>query len=261
MNTAFYTSTRPECPLANLETNYNKGLLEHWTAFINERRKEGLAPGAIVREIKHRVSKSASKVKPMVKALIEFQRLPKSYSLALEIGHLDAERIIAIGNRLQGISDKVLAEIDERFADYLTPKVANEALVLARSVADHLDKLILEVDEEARERPKASESKGRVHVDRHQRFRFSFTLPTVDGAAVYANLQAFCTAHGCDLVEAFRRLVAGEKRPKAVLNIYASKEGLAFLPGAGWLSDADARRLRLTKRRILTTTASTAVSV
>lgn len=257
MSTAFFTATSQDCLLAENETTHNRRILERWCPFINERRAAGMTPTTIAKEIKQRVSKSMSKVKPLVNALIEFQRLPKSQAVAMELGHLDPDRIVAIGNKLRGVADEALDAIDEDFAQYLRPTLADEALVLARSMADHLGKLILEHDPGKREEPKASESKGKVHVDPDQRFRFSFSLPPVEGAAAYANLQAFCNKHGCGIGEAFQRIVAGEKRPKAVLNVYASPEGIAYLPGPGWLSDADARRLHLTKKQVISELIST----
>lgn len=255
MDNAYFAASRSSVALAQTDTDYNRKLLTEWLPFVEEQLAEGRNAEQIVSAIKKEVVKSKARIRAIVHALIVLRRFPKVIGEAIKHGHIDVDRLIAMANKLRVVSDDARNEVDGACAAMLRPRVPSEAFVLAAALGNRIRKIILMHQAEPLAPPEKKPT-GSVRIDERQRFRFAFSFDDIEGAFIHKGLRAFMRKHACDLAEAFRRLVAGEQKAKAHLNLYVSPDGVAYLPEVGWLSPAQAKKLLVTKVKPMSTAES-----
>lgn len=190
---------------------------------------------------------STKVVKQMLNVSVMLRRMPKLADLAIELGHLNLQRLNSLENQLSAVSDEAIVEVEKRITDYLTPKVHDEALPQARTISSFARKVVNELEPEATVATRDHTTpKAQMRVGDNAQFHLSATFNSVDGALVNKALVARAGKHATpeQLQEALTSLILD--KVSAHVHLYAFKgldDEKIHLSGTGELTDEEKEKL------------------
>lgn len=252
MSRPFYAVNNPNKPLARLYSTARCTEFNAWMQLIPAFEEDF---DLTSEECARHYGQSAHKVGQIFLALqrVIFE-LPKLHAVLQDHWHLDFPRIIAIDAALSKLGphpdSEVIEELDEKIAEYLTPRVVNQHLPSSNRIGRRVREMVHEYDDRVPvtdPRPQRRMVKTKLTANSSS---LAVEAPHEDIQKAEDCMKATADALGVSRAEAMLQVLTGEyesKKAETKLVLFSPKgiEGApAYLQGFGWVGPETVERLR-----------------
>lgn len=252
MSRPFYAVNNPNRPLSRLYSTTRCTEFNAWAQLIPAFEEDfELA----TEECSRHYGQSAHKVGQIFLALqrVIFE-LPRLHAVLQDHWHLDFPRIIAIDTALSKLGSnpdsEVIEELDEKIAEYLTPRAVNQHLPSPARIGRRVREMVHEYDDRvpvSDPRPQRRMVKTKLTANSSS---LAVEAPHEEIQKAEDCMKATADALGITRAEAMLQVLTGEcpsKQAETKLVLFSPKGiegGPAYLQGFGWVGPETVERLR-----------------
>lgn len=229
----YFTHCDPEDPLAVEQMELNRRQLGFW---VNNLPDEDADFESSIKMIAARMGMGLAKVRNIVLAVRKLTRLPKSLQQALDMGHLDLDRIITIDSATRAMKEELLPQLDAYLMKLLTPVSPREVMRQPAAIRNRIKQFLVGIDPEAVQK-KIDEQRGVKVSSEVETARVSARLGRDEALEIQQLIGNTQKQLGLDNeADALMALVRQNTTAHATLNLIPNEQGNLHLLGAGTLT-------------------------
>lgn len=229
----FFTHCDPDDPFAVEQMELNKKQLEFWTQNAPD---EDADFETTIKTIAARMGMGLQRVRNIVKAIRKLMLLPCILELALEMGHLDLDRIISIDRATKGMAEEHLPRLDSYLVSLLSPITPRQLMRQPAAITNRLKSFLIDVDPDAVQR-NIDKKRGVTIIAEAETARVSARLSRDETMECQQLIAAAKKQYGLDDdADALMTILRENTNTTATLNLIPNEQGNLELLGAGTLT-------------------------
>ncbi|MFP7364250.1 HNH endonuclease [Corynebacterium callunae] len=247
---AYFSHQDPGHPESKINFQLAQMEIQRWSILIDD---PSVDASSLVMELKSITGESRRFIAQAIDAIWALNSLPILRIVVETHFHIRIPYLARIMQAVKQAGEDLWPELDRRIAEKLSPRVPGQILMEASALAGLITKWIKELDPNFTGKKKGLSGEERSLIFRHSEGRtyFSGDFDGVSGQRFQKALEAL-KIKGGSLADAFMDFLEQKTAVKVVQHLFTPLVGgVSWLPGAGFLSQEESRKLGEMKSRTI----------